>query len=144
MPRFTGQCHCGALQFTFTTAKTPAELPLRACACSFCRRHGTRTTSDPQGSVRFTLRDPAALCRYEFGLRTAAYLICRTCGTYIAAVAPGENGDHALVNVNCFDDQSGFDREPVVMNYDGEAEVARRQRRKDGWTPAVWDTEPPR
>jgi hypothetical protein len=140
MPNFFGHCHCGALQFTFTTAKSAAELPLRACACSFCRRHGTLTTSDPEGNVRFTIRDPAALHRYEFGLRTAAYLICQNCGTYIGAVASDRDGDRALVNVNCFDDQNGFARPPVVVNYDGEVKAARRLRRKSGWTPAIWDS----
>ena len=138
MSNFTGHCHCGALQFTFTTAKSAAELPLRACACSFCRRHGTLTTSDPEGLVRFAVRDPAALHRYEFGLRTAAYLICRNRGTYIGAVASDIDGDRALVNVNCFDDRSGFARDAASVNYDGETEPARRARRKSGWTPAVW------
>ena len=139
MATYTGQCHCGALSFVFTTAKSPAELPLRACACSFCRRHGTRTTSDPDGKVRLAVHDPASLSRYEFGLRTASYLVCRTCGTYIGAIAAGISGERALINVNCFDDQEDFAREPQVMDYEGEGEAARRDRRKQGWTPAFWD-----
>ena len=50
---FEGRCHCGAIGFSFRTAKTPDQWPLRACQCRFCRGHGAQTTSDPDGSVAF-------------------------------------------------------------------------------------------
>lgn len=139
MPSFSGSCHCGALAFDFTTVLAAADLPLRACQCSFCRRHQTRATADPKGQVTFTLRDPAALQRYEFGLRTAAYLVCRNCGCYVGAVAPGPDGERALVNINCFADQAPFaSRVPSPMTYDQETAAARRARRQNTWTPVKW------
>ncbi len=138
MSEYRGGCHCGALGFTFATAKAAIDLPLHACQCSFCRRHGTRTTSDPAGEVVFTAADPAQLHRYQFGLRTASYLVCRTCGSYLGAVYTDADGERALVNVNCFEDGSAFTQAAKPISYDGEAEDARRARRKRNWTPARW------
>lgn len=139
MTVFHGSCHCGALGFEFSTAVAAGDLPLRACQCSFCRRHQTRATADPQGQMTFTVRDPAALQRYEFGLKTAAYLLCRNCGCCVGAVATGPDGERALVNVNCFADQASFaGREPTPMTYDQETAAARRARRQNTWTPVSW------
>ena len=46
-----GSCHCGAVRFTFETAKA---LTPRACRCGFCRRHATRMVSDPDGAAELT------------------------------------------------------------------------------------------
>ena len=138
MPSFHGRCHCGALELTFTSDKPAHELPLRACACSFCRRHGMRSVADPQGRVVFKANDPAALHKYRFGLQTASFLICRNCGTYIGSVYSGPAGDTAVVNVNCFDDQRPFTRAAESVDYAAETAEQRRQRRQRVWTPAAW------
>src|SRR5437868_9753855 len=85
-PTFQASCHCGALAFTFETAIPGSRWQIRACQCSFCRRHAARTTSDPAGRVSFRLRDTGSLLRYRFGLRTADFLVCHHCGVYMAAV----------------------------------------------------------
>ena len=77
--RFAGRCHCGNIRFVFETAKTPGQLGVRACDCSFCTRHGARTTTDSQGGASFIVRDAAKLNRYRFGLRTADFLVCAAC-----------------------------------------------------------------
>jgi hypothetical protein len=139
MPVFHGSCHCGALEFELVTAKAVDDLPLRACQCSFCRRHQTRATADPEGLVAFAVRDPAALQRYEFGLKTAAYLLCRNCGCYVGAVAPGPEKERALVNVNCFAGQAPFAaRTPTPVSYDRETADERRTRRQTTWTLVKW------
>ena len=51
-----GSCHCGAVHVQLDPGKPVAELALRACQCSFCRRQGSRTTSDPGNP------DPVADC----------------------------------------------------------------------------------
>jgi hypothetical protein len=141
-----GVCHCGALAVRFVTRKQPADLPLLACQCSFCRRHGTRATADPDGCMVLTVRDPAALSRYAFGLKTAQYLICRICGTYVGAVCPdaagSEGGERGLLNVNCLSEtaRAAFDgREPAPLHYGEETREARLARRRNGWTPLIWD-----
>lgn len=138
MPSFDGRCHCGALEFTFTSARPASQLPLRACACLFCRRHGMRATSDPEGRVVFKTNDRAALQQYRFGLQTASFLVCRVCGTYIGSIYADPTGDTAVVNVNCFADQSAFDRPAQVVDYEAETAEQRRGRRRQAWTPAAW------
>jgi len=54
----TGRCHCGNLEFALETTAPGGALSLRADTCSFCRRHGARTTSDPSGHVAITVHHP--------------------------------------------------------------------------------------
>lgn len=136
-----GQCHCGNLAAELTTRLLPAELPLRACQCSFCRGHRSRTTSDPAGQLRFVVRDEAALSRYQFGSRTAQMLVCRACGGYLGAFMPG--GEDAsrgfgIANVNHFARSAEFTQEPARVDYDGESVEDRRARRRKLWTPATF------
>lgn len=49
---YDGACHCGRLRVRYTTQIRPEDWQLRACDCSFCRRHGARTTTDPSGFPR--------------------------------------------------------------------------------------------
>ena len=136
---FTGVCHCGALHMTFQTSAEPETLPLRACGCSFCRKHGVRTTSDSAGTVSFTIDDPGLLQRYRFGTRTTDTLICRNCGIYLAAVTEIDGALYAVINVNALDDRSAFERPPEAMDYEGESAEQRQARRKGKWTPATLD-----
>lgn len=134
---FTGSCHCGNIEFAFETEKTPEQLDVRACDCSFCTRHGGRTTTDPQGSVRFTVRDGAKLNRYRFGLRTADFLICAECGVYVGVVISDDGRSYATLNVNTFDERDAFPDDAVSVNYDGETVEGRMARRKAKWTPVT-------
>jgi hypothetical protein len=106
------------------------------CACSFCRRHGARTSGDPAGSVEFRA-EPGSLSRYRFGLGITDYLLCAKCGTYVGAVMPdegGQNGDGlGIVNVNSLDIRDTFDPAPPLHVYDGEDEARRRARRRKFW-----------
>ncbi len=135
----TGACHCGALHFTFETPTEPQSLPLRACGCSFCRKHGVRTTSDPAGNVRFGISNPGLLQRYRFGTRTTDTLICRNCGIYLAAVTEIDGALYAVINVNALDERAAFERPPEIMNYEGESADERLARRRVKWTPATLD-----
>jgi hypothetical protein len=98
--------------------------------------HGARTTSDPEGRVSFRVRDESQLQRYRFALRTADFLVCRTCGVYVAAVLTSPTGEFATVNVNAI---RGVlivaDADPTT--YDGESPEQRKARREDQWTPVV-------
>jgi hypothetical protein len=140
---FTGACHCGALHLTFETPIEPKTLPLRACSCSFCRKHGVLTTSDPAGTVSVKIDDPTLLQRYRFGTRTTDTLICRNCGIYLAAITEIDGALYAVINVNALDDRSAFERPPEVMDYEGESAGQRQARRKVKWTPATLDAGTP-
>jgi len=37
-----GGCHCGNIHVRLRLSKPPADNPLRACTCSFCRSHSLR------------------------------------------------------------------------------------------------------
>jgi hypothetical protein len=130
-----GRCHCGAIELALTATRSPAELPVRLCTCTFCRRHGPRYTSDPAGSVEIRVADAAALGRYRFGLGLADFLFCRTCGVYVGAFEPDPG--RAVLNLNVLDDAAAFAATPSTMDYDGEDEAARVARRARAWTPAA-------
>ncbi len=136
MMRLVGGCHCGNLEVAFETARAPAELTVRACGCSFCRRHGGRTVSDPAGRVEIRVRDPAELSRYRFGLGTAEFLVCRRCGVYVGAVVAEAGAAWAIVNVNALATPEVLVETAVPVSYDRESEVERRARRRALWTPA--------
>jgi hypothetical protein len=139
----TGSCHCGALHFTFETPTSPETLPLRACDCSFCRKHGARSTSDPAGRVHLVADDPSALLRYRFGTRTAEILICGKCGIYVAATASVDDALYAVININTLDDRTPFDRVAEVTNRDHEDAAQRASRRRATWIPATLDVAAP-
>src|SRR5439155_217050 len=73
------------------------HLALRADTCSFCRRHGARTTSDPSGHVAITVHHPDQLLRYRFGLRTADFLVCTRCGIYVKGTVAQKGGEPQLM-----------------------------------------------
>ena len=131
---FEGRCHCGAISFSFRTAKTPDQWPVRACQCRFCRSHGAHTTSDPGGSIAFQIADPGKLNRYRFGSRSADFLVCRECGVYVAAVMTSRRGQFATVNVNVIRDLAALPAASPV-SYDSESAEQKIARRELRWTP---------
>jgi hypothetical protein len=133
---FAGSCHCGAIGFTFRASEPPDRWQVRACQCSFCRGHGARTTSDPAGAVSFRIDDESQLHRYRFGLRSADFLVCRTCGVYIASVMSSSRGRFATVNINAL--RAPIDvADAVPMKYDDESLEQKQRRREERWTPVV-------
>lgn len=135
--RLTGGCHCGNLALTFEPARDPAELAVRACGCSFCRRHGARTVSDPQGRAEFVVHDPSRLSRYSFALGTAQFLVCRTCGVYVGAILADAGSAYATININALLTPGVFARATVPVSYDRESARQRQARRRALWTPAT-------
>jgi len=78
------------------------------------------------------------LSRYQFGLKTAEFFICKHCGVYLAAVLTTEEGtSNATVNVNALDAGQRFTQLPMDVNDEGEDARKRIARRKENWTPAV-------
>ena len=133
MKVFDGGCHCGNLTYVFEATRDLAELGLRACMCSFCRAHGARNTSDPNGNMRIKVADATKLQRYRFGLRTADFLICKDCGVYIGALLE----DRFTVNVNTFRDKPPLDFPLRPNDYGAEDANGRVGRRREKWTPVA-------
>ena len=134
--RHSGGCHCGNITVQLRLSRPPEQMPLRSCSCSFCRAHGSRTLSDRDGLAEIAVSDRSLLEHYQFGSRTADYMICRRCGVYIGALCQTASGLRAVINVNCRDDRAAFTQPPASANYDGEATETRLDRRSSNWMPA--------
>ncbi len=132
-----GGCHCGNLRVVLRLPKAPEEVRLRACGCSFCRAHNTRTASDPNGAVDISADDWALVELYRFGTGTAEFVICKRCGVYIGAVGETAAGMRAVINTNCLDDRAAFTAQPNPTDHEGEAREDRLARRAANWTPAT-------
>ena len=130
-----GLCHCGEIGFAFRTAIAPEKWVLRTCQCTFCRTHGVLSTSDPAGSLRFVEHAPETLHSYRFGHKTADFLICRNCGSYIGArMQPGDRA-FGIINVRILHSLAAQLPQPVPMDYDKEGTDDRLLRRESRWTP---------
>ena len=142
MHQLEGGCHCGNIRVTYQTAIAPEDAVPRACQCSFCRKQNTRAVSDPRGKLTIVVADATQLNRYRFGLAISDYLVCRTCGVYVAAFMPDADATpdactgYATLMANALDEQARFPpAQPIV--YDGEDAAARTGRRRQRWTPAT-------
>jgi hypothetical protein len=136
MERLIGRCHCGNLVLEFETAMPVGQLQLRGDQCSFCRKHGARTTSDPKGHVGIFACAPGKVVRYRFAQATADFLVCAGCGIYVAAVlAMGDGSAYATVNVNCFDRVHELKQSADAVSYEAESASERIARRRARWTP---------
>jgi hypothetical protein len=96
-----------------------------------------RTVSDPAGELEFVVHDPAQLNRYRFGLGTAQFLVCRTCGVYVGAVIAEAGSAFAIVNINALETPEVFADTAVPVSYERESAAERRARRRARWTPAT-------
>ena len=131
--KLDGSCHCGALTVQLETEKQPSELPVRQCGCKFCLKHRPRYTSDPAGHV--TIRIAGDVSHYRFGLRLADFLVCKTCGVFVAAY---EDAGRAVINLETLARASEFTAPPLLLTiYDTEDVPARTSRREKNWTPAT-------
>jgi hypothetical protein len=126
-----GRCHCGNLSFSLRWEPSPAEIPARACGCSFCTRHGGVWTANPQAALEVVVEDPSRVSRYSFETRTAEFHICTRCGVVPVVTSRIDDRLYAVVNVNTFEglDPAMLRHAPVSFdNEDTEARLARRKR----------------
>jgi len=134
--RLEGGCHCGRLRIAFTTARAATELPLRACQCTFCRRHGALTTSDPDGEVVLTASEVPAPGWYRFGTGTTDFWVCPRCGVYVGAYVESDGQGRAVVNTRALEARADFTQTPAAMDYGQETRESRLERRLRVWSPA--------
>lgn len=136
MTSVLGGCHCGAIRVRFTPSGRLGDLAVRACGCTFCRKHSARTTTDPRGRLEIEIRDEHRLARYRFGLGTSESFVCTGCGVYVAAVLTADDQAWATLNINTLEPVAGDPfGEATPVHYDVEDRDARIARRKARWTP---------
>ncbi|KAK8166371.1 Mss4-like protein [Phyllosticta citrichinensis] len=89
----SGNCHCGAIRFTFTLSPPLHEYPVISCNCSYCTRAGALLVYPYREN--FVLEKPTAaeggidadvIGRYGFGDGTASHRFCRKCGSSVFTV----------------------------------------------------------
>ena len=134
---YRGQCHCGAIGYEYRTGLAPAGWPVRACQCSFCRKHAGVYTSDPAGSLSFVHREPELLVRYRFGHKTADFLFCGRCGGYLGALTEEDGQPLFVLNLRALDPQPDGLPAAQPMSYEGETSGERNTRRRARWTPVT-------
>ena len=130
-----GRCHCGNITLCFNISSSFDELPIRACQCSFCRKHNVRATADPNGELEVYVKDKSKLSKYRFGLGLTDFLVCKECGIYVAAVMEDpENGKLlATCVVNALDVSDKNVKAPAAAHYEEETSTDRLQRRRKRW-----------
>lgn len=128
-----GRCHCGNIAFSLTWEPDPAEIPARACTCSFCIKHGGVWTSNPSGALEVAVEDSSLISRYAFGTRTAEVQICTRCGVVPLVTSLIDGRLYAAVSVNALEgvDPSLLRRAPAT--FDAEELDTRLARRKRNW-----------
>ncbi|MBK8542163.1 MAG: aldehyde-activating protein [Caulobacteraceae bacterium] len=109
---YRGACHCGAVHAEY---ETDQPVRLRQDGCGFCSSRGVKSASDPEGRLQLTASK--RLTRYRFGHKTADFLICPACGTYVATHMESPNLPATLTLL------------------EGETTEERLQRRISRWTP---------
>lgn len=139
--RIQGKCHCGNITYQLEAPGDAKDLPVRACTCTFCVKHGSAWTSHREGKLAATVHDASLLSRYSFGTSTADFYICSRCGVVPFVTSDIEARLYAVVNVNTFDgiDPSSLTKAPV--NLEGETTDARLARRKQRWIANVHITQ---
>ena len=132
-----GKCHCGNITYVLSWPGEGAEIPVRACSCTFCTKHGGTYTSHPEAALAAVVHDHAQLTRYRFGTGTADFHICARCGVVPFVTSTIGDRLYAVVNVNCFE---GIDPARLVRrvaDFDGETTESRLDRRTRNWIPSV-------
>ena len=133
MQLIRGSCHCGNIRFQLTWPLGGPEIPVRACSCSFCVRHGAAYTSHPDATLRAEIGDPRLVSRYSFATATAEFVICTRCGALPFATSRIDDRVYAVVNVNTFEDVDPECLTSAVTDFDGESVEDRLARRASKW-----------
>ncbi|MDP6345374.1 MAG: hypothetical protein QF578_09035 [Alphaproteobacteria bacterium] len=128
-----GGCHCGNIRIRLRTAIAPEDFAARVCTCTFCVKHGGRYLSDPDGALIVECQDPAQVSRYQFGHRTADFLVCGRCGVFPAVLSEIDGTTYAVVNINSLDERARFTGEGQDFDYDPETPDDRLARRQQRW-----------
>lgn len=137
MRAILGKCHCRNIEYEFLWPEPDPPIPVRACSCTFCHKHGGVYTSHPAGSLKVSVSDTTLINKYAFGTKTAEFYICRICGAVPFVVSTIDGNQYAIVNVNTFEDVDRSELSSSVTDFEGESTEGRLQRRKRNWIPRV-------
>lgn len=98
---YAGQCHCGAVQFSFSCAEITHAM---RCDCSICARKGMVMTDDVIPPQDMHISDEeGALATYRFGSHTARHHFCSRCGIHTFVETRLNPGSYR-VNLGCVEE----------------------------------------
>ena len=129
----SGSCHCRNITFMLDWPADSAEIPARACCCSFCAKHGGVWTACAAGALEIHVRDWTLVSRYAFATRTADFHVCSRCGAVPLVTSRIDDHLYAVVSVHALDNVSASMLCPVSVSFDGESEQDRLARRTRAW-----------
>ncbi len=131
---FKGGCHCGGIRFEITTTKKLNPLSPRQCGCTFCQRHGVFGVSDPGGKLCVKISNSDNVNRYQFGHKTAEFLICKVCGVAPVVLSIIDDHLYSVLNGRSLDQPWPFDVSNIPqMDFGDEIPGERLERRKKNW-----------
>jgi hypothetical protein len=128
-----GKCHCGNITFELEWEGDAAEIPARACECSFCVKHGGVWTSNPKSRLLVAIRDASLVSKYAFGSRTATFHVCSRCGAVPLVTSEIANHLYAVVNVNVLENVNQSCVHRASADFEGEDVESRLARRRRNW-----------
>ncbi len=132
-----GSCHCGNISFRLEWPQDAAQIPARACTCSFCSKHGGVWTSHAGAALVIHVTSAELVSRYTFGTGTATFHVCRRCGVVPVVTCELDTHLYAVVNVNAFQDVEPSLLRRSAAEFAGEDLDARLERRKRNWIASV-------
>jgi len=130
--KYIGNCHCGNINFKFTSKKSEADFIPRTCSCSFCRRHAASYISDPEGKLELQISNTDDVSFYQFGHKTCEFIICKNCGVDMMAISRIKDREYAVINIRTMLDHN-FSSTEVKTLFDGETIEERLERRTQNW-----------
>ena len=133
MKEIVGSCHCGNIRFSLHWPEWNPPITVRACQCTFCRKHGGVYTSNPSGRLQINIADSSRVTPYAFGTRTAEFHTCQVCGAVPVVTSEIDGVLHAVVNVNTFENVDKTDLNASPSDFDAEDLGGRLERRKRNW-----------
>jgi len=111
--KHNGACHCGEVEFEFTT---PKSVSVTHCNCSLCHMTGYQHIFVPEDDLHF-IQGQDNLALYTFGTHTAQHYFCKTCGIK-PLYRPRSHPNAWSVNLRCIKgDTLSVGKE---INFDGQ------------------------
>jgi hypothetical protein len=84
--------------------------------------------------LQFVEHVPHALYRYQFGQKTADFLLCHNCGVYVGAMMQSANQQFGIINARVLYALVEQLPEAIAMDYETESVTERLSRRAKRWT----------
>lgn len=106
MTTYSGNCHCGAVSFSFEH-EPKIESGVR-CNCSICKRKGAVMSPFTIAPEQFRIEaEEGILGMYQFGNKVARHFFCKSCGIYPFHQTLRQPG-YYRVNLGCIDEIDTF------------------------------------